>query len=167
MRMKRLDCLESPGLPLLSLFFRPDNRFPIRCKDQARARVGDFHAVAPGFVDIQEKSLLDGMFVWAGFDEDSVLKKNIGGAQNVFAAIDGVGDVVEAAARSRMIARVSEIVTLVADREPHARFRSIVHHDLLGEPATQVVFKKYPVRLDIDGEAVQMIESPDVDAASR
>jgi hypothetical protein len=52
-----------------------------------------------------------------------------------------------------MVARVGEIVALVADREPHARFRSIVHHDFLGEPAAQVVFKKYAVRLDIDGEA--------------
>src|SRR6266571_4002292 len=107
------------------------------------------------------------MLVWAGFDEDSVLEKNIGGAQNVFAAIDGVCDMVEAASRAGMVARVSEIVALVADREPHARFRSIVHHDLFGEPATQVVLEKNAVRLNIDGEAVEMIKPTDVDAASR
>src|ERR1700730_18451626 len=113
--VERFNRLESPRLSLLALFFRPDNWLPVRSEDQARARIRDFHAVAAGFVDIQKESLLHRMLVRTGFDEDSVLKKNIGGAQNVLAAIDGVSDVMEAPSRTRMVARVREIVTLVAD----------------------------------------------------
>src|ERR1700736_1366900 len=105
--------------------------------------------------------------MWAGFDEDSIFQKNIGGAQNVFAAIHGVSDMVKTSARSRMVARVSEIIALVADRQPHSRFGPIVHHDLLGEAATQVLLKENSVRLDIHSEAIEMIEPTDIDAASR
>ena len=51
-RVKRFNGLESPGLPLLAFFFRPDDRSPVRGEDQARAGVCDFHAVAAGFVDV-------------------------------------------------------------------------------------------------------------------
>src|SRR5580692_11062630 len=54
------------------------------------AGVCDLYAVAAGLVDVEEKRLLHGVFVRAGFDEDAVFQKNVGGAQNVLAGIDGV-----------------------------------------------------------------------------
>src|SRR5436305_2074870 len=102
--MKRLDRLQSPRLALLALFFGPDDRLPVRREDQAGAGVGDFDAVAAGLPDVEEEGLLDGVLVRAGFDVDAVLQKNIRGAQNVLAAVERIGDVVEAARRLIMIA---------------------------------------------------------------
>jgi len=38
---------------------------------------------------------------------------------------------------------------------------------LLGEAATQVFLKENAIRFDVDGEAIEMIEAPYVDAAGR
>src|ERR1700722_20115186 len=145
--MKRLDGLESPGLAFLAFIFRPHNGLPMGSQDQSGAGIGDLHAIATGLVDIEKKRLLYGVFVWPGFDEDAVLEKNVRGAQNILAGIDGVGDVVEAAPRLGMVARVGKIVALVADRQPHPRFRSIIHHDLLGEAAAKIFLEEDSVGL--------------------
>src|SRR3954465_2873001 len=102
--MERLDRLQPPRLPLLALLFGPDDRLPVGSQDQPGAGVGDFDAVAAGLPDVEEEGLLDGVLVRAGLDEDAVLEKNIGAAQDVLAAVEGVGDVVEAARRLIVIA---------------------------------------------------------------
>src|ERR1700689_5232998 len=99
--MKRLDRLQSPGLALGALGIGPDDWLPVGGEDEAGAGVGDFDAVAAGLVDVEEGGLLDGMLVRAGFDVDAVLQKNIGGAQDVLAAVERVGDVMETSRRVR------------------------------------------------------------------
>jgi len=102
--MKRLDRLQPPGLALLALFLGPDDRFPVRRQDEAGAGVGDLDAIAAGFVHIQKERLLDGVLVGTGFDVDAVFQKNVGGAQNLLAAVERVGDVMETARRIGVIA---------------------------------------------------------------
>src|ERR1700730_6887835 len=150
--MKRLNGFEAPRLALLAFLPRPGDRFPVRSQDQARTCVRDFHPIATRFVDIEEKGLLDGVFVRARFDVDTVLQENIGGTENVLTAVDDVGEVMEAAVRPGVVERVGEVVTLVADGEPDACLAAIVQNDLLGEPAAEIVLKENTVRLDVDGE---------------
>src|ERR1700682_5441972 len=102
--MKRLDRLQSPRLALLALFLGPHDRLPVRREDKTGAGVGDFDAVAAGLVDIEEERLLDGVLVRAGLDIDAVLQEDIGGAQDLLAAVERIGDVMEAARRIGMIA---------------------------------------------------------------
>src|SRR4051794_17939266 len=63
MGVERLDGLQPPGLALLALFLGPDDRLPVRREDEAGAGVGDFDAVAPGLVDVEEEGLLDRVLV--------------------------------------------------------------------------------------------------------
>src|SRR5258708_16504643 len=51
--VKRLDRLKPPGLALLALLLRPDDGFPVRRQDQARAGIADFSPFAPGLVAIE------------------------------------------------------------------------------------------------------------------
>src|ERR1700724_4418126 len=94
MGMKRLDSLQAPCLTLLALVLGPHDRLPVRRQNEAGAGIGDLDPVAAGFVDIEKESLLDRVLVRAGFDIDPVLEKNVGGAQNLFAAVERVGAVV-------------------------------------------------------------------------
>jgi hypothetical protein len=63
-----------------------------------------------------------------------------------------------------VVAGIGEVVALVRHRHPHCGFGAVVEHDLLGETAAQIVLEEQPVRLDIDREAVEMIEPANVDA---
>src|ERR1700722_12059650 len=101
-----LDCLQAPGLAFLALLLGPDDRLPVRRQDQARAGVGDFDPVAAGLVDIEEEGLLNRVLVRAGLDLDAVFQENIGGAQDFLAAVQRVGDVVEAAGLAVVVARI-------------------------------------------------------------
>src|SRR5690348_10330743 len=80
--MERLDGLEPPGLPLLALGLGPADGLPVGRQDQARAGIGDLHTIAAGLIDVQEKGLLDGVFVRASLDFDPVLQENVGGEQH-------------------------------------------------------------------------------------
>src|SRR5262245_28208625 len=111
--VERLDCLQPPGLALLALLLGPDDRLPVGREDEASAGVGDFDAVTAGLPDIEEEGLLDRVLVRAGLDVDAVFEEDVGGAQNLLAAVERVGDVVEAAGLAVMIARVGKIVALV------------------------------------------------------
>src|ERR1700730_8018591 len=104
MGMKRLDRLPPPRLALLAFLLGPHDRLPVRREDQAGAGVGDFDPVAAGVADIEEEGLLERVLGRAGFDIDPVLEKNVGGAQNLFAAVERVGDVVKAAHLAEMVA---------------------------------------------------------------
>src|SRR5882724_8700968 len=165
MGMKRLDRLQSPRLAFFTLFFRPDDRFPVWREDEASAGVGDFDAVAAGLIDVEEKRLLDRVLVRAGLDMDAVLQEDVGGAQDFLAAVERVGDVMKAAGRIGVIVRIGEVVTLVRHRHPHRGFGAVVEHDLFGQPAAEIVFKKEAVGFDVDRETIEVIEPANVDAA--
>ncbi|MGX1292226.1 hypothetical protein AB7M75_002134 [Bradyrhizobium ottawaense] len=64
-----------------------------------------------------------------------------------------------------MVERIGEVVALVRHRQPHRRFPPVVEHDLLGEPAAEVILEELAVGLDVHGETVEMIEAADIDAA--
>src|SRR5215207_6534466 len=61
--MERLDRLQAPCLALLAFCLVPHNWLPIRCKDEARACVGNFKTIAARFIHVQEECLLDGVFM--------------------------------------------------------------------------------------------------------
>ena len=114
MGVEGLDRLQPPGLALLALFLGPDDRLPVGREDQAGAGVGDLDAVAAGLVDVEEEGLLDRVLVRAGLDVDAVLQEDVGGAQDLLAAVERVGDVVEAARLAVVVAGEGEVVALVA-----------------------------------------------------
>src|SRR5471030_540282 len=93
--VERLDGLQAPGLALLSFGLGPSDRLPVRRQYQPRAGAGDLHAIAARLINVKEKSLLNGVLVRPGLDEHAVLQENIGGAQDVLAAVQHVGDVVK------------------------------------------------------------------------
>src|ERR1700758_929455 len=108
-----LDRLQAPGLALFALFLGPDDRLPVRCQDQPCAGVRHLDAVAAGLIDVEEEGLLDRVLVRPGFDMDTVLQKDIGGAQDLLAAVERIGDVVKAPLLAVMVTRIGEIVALV------------------------------------------------------
>src|SRR5580765_6274905 len=108
--MERFDGFQTPGLTLLPLRLGPTDGLPVGRQDQASPRVGDFDAVPSGFVDIQEKRLLDRVFVRTSLNLDSVFEKNIGGQQNFLAAVDRIRYVMESALGAGRVLGVSEIV---------------------------------------------------------
>src|SRR5580704_9973246 len=104
--VKGLDRLQPPRLTLLALFLGPDDRLPVRRQNQPRPGVSDLDPVAAGFIDIKEKGLLDGVLVRASLDVDAVLQEDIRGTQDVFAAVERVGEMVETAWCAGMIPRI-------------------------------------------------------------
>src|SRR5579883_488441 len=167
MRMEALDRLEAPGLSLLALGFAPADRLPIRRQDQSSAGTGDFDAVAARLIDIEEKGLLHRMFVRAGLDEDAGFEENVGGAQDFLAAVERESDVMKAAADAMRFERVSEIVALVGASQPHAGFDAAIEHDLLGQAEAERLFEKFAIGADVLGEAVEVVDPADIDAARR
>src|SRR3954451_8948442 len=103
MRVEGLDRLQSPSLVLGAFRLAPHDRLPIRREDQPGAGIGDLDAIAARLVDIKEERLLDCMLMRAGLDEHAILEKDVGRAQNFFAAIERVCDVMEAPARAGVI----------------------------------------------------------------
>ena len=93
MGVERLNSLEAPGLPLLTFFLRPGHWLPIRLQDETCARVGKFDPVAGRLPHVEEERALDRMLVRSRLDVHAVLEKDIGRAQNVFALVGGIGDV--------------------------------------------------------------------------
>src|SRR5689334_2941551 len=108
--MKRLDRLQSPGLALLALLLSPDDRLPVRREDEPCAGIGDLDAIAAGLPYIKKESLLDRMLVRPGLYMDAVLEEDVGGAEDLFPAVERIGDMVEAARLAVMIARVGEVI---------------------------------------------------------
>ncbi len=66
-----------------------------------------------------------------------------------------------------MIAGVGEVIGLVGDRQPHAGLGAVVQHDLFGQPAAEIILEEQPVRLDVDGKTVEVVEAAHIDAAGR
>jgi hypothetical protein len=61
--VKGVDGFQAPGLTLFAVGLCPADRLPVGVKDQPRARIGQFDAVACRFPDIQEKRALDRVLV--------------------------------------------------------------------------------------------------------
>src|SRR5665213_3047252 len=102
-----------------------------------------------------------------GLDLDSVLQENIGGEQDLLTAVDGVRHVMEAALGSGGVLRIGEVVALVGAGHPHRRFDACIQDDLLSEAESQVVLEELAIGLDIDRQAVPVIQASDVAAARR
>ena len=102
----------------------------------------------------------------AGLHHDPVLEEDVGGAQHVLALVDEERDVMQTATRVRQVAGVGEVVGLLVGREPDARFRAVVEHDLLGEPQAEVCLEERAVLARVDREEVDVIEVPHADAAA-
>ena len=81
--------LQSPGLASLTLRLCPGDGLPVRREDQARAGMGHLHAVAPGFIHVEEECLLHGVLVRPGFDEHARFEEGVRRLQDRLAAASG------------------------------------------------------------------------------
>src|SRR3954454_25034144 len=142
--MEAFDRLQAPSLALLALLLRPRDRLPVRRQHQTRAGVRHLNAVASGLVDVQEEGLLDRVLMRPGLDEDAVLQEDIRGAQDVLAAVERIGDVVEAALYTMRFARVGEVVALVRAGQPHAGLRAVFEHDALSVAEAEIALEELP-----------------------
>ena len=137
MCMETFDGLQAPGLAFLSVGFGPENRLPIRSKDQSGSGIGKFHPVAGGFPDIEEERALDGVLVRTGFDENTVFQEYVGRTQDVLALIRGIGNVVQSSVAAAMFFGAGKVVGFVVDRKPTASEAAIVELDVLGDACTE------------------------------
>ena len=71
----------------------------------------------------------------------------------------------EAAFHAMRLARIGEVVALVGAGQPHARLDPVVEHDLLGQSEAERLLEKLPVRFDVGGQTIEMIDPADIDAA--
>jgi hypothetical protein len=60
---------------------------------------------------------------------------------------------------------IGEVVALVGASHPHRRLDAGVQYDLLSETESQIFSKNLAIRLDVHGQAVPVIQPPDVAAA--
>ena len=95
--MKALDRLESPSQSLAALGRGQHDQFSIRREDQSGAGIGQLDAIASGLLDAKLESLLYCLLVQAGFDVHIILKKDIGGLQDVFVLVDRKSHMMESA----------------------------------------------------------------------
>ena len=65
---------QAPSLPFFTICLTPDDGLPVRSQYEARTGAGNLEAVAARLVNVQEKRLLDGMFVRARFHEYTLLE---------------------------------------------------------------------------------------------
>ncbi len=167
MGVERLDRLQSPGLAFLALFLGPHDRLPVRRQNQPRAGIGELDAIAARLIDIKKEGLLDRVLVRTGFDMHAVLQEDVGGAQNLLAAVDREGDVMQAALGAGAVARIGEVVGLVGRRHPHRAFGAVIEHDLLGGAEAEIILEEQPVGLDVDRKRVPVVETAHIAAARR
>ena len=100
-RVERGDGLQPPGLALGPLGGRPVDRLPVGGEHQPRTGVVQLDPVAGRLPDVEEEALLDGVLVRPGLDVDALLQRQVGGPDDVVAAVDGEGQVVQPARRCR------------------------------------------------------------------
>ena len=94
--METFDGLQAPGLTFRPVGLCPGHRLPVGRKNKARTGVGDFHTIAGRLPYIEEKGSLNGVFVGACLDLNAGFEKDVGGAQDILALVNSIGDVVEA-----------------------------------------------------------------------
>src|SRR5271165_2566619 len=165
--MEAFDRFQTPGLALPAFCLRPANGLPVRCQDQSCAGIGDLDAMPTGFEDVEKERLLDCVLVWPRLDGDAGFQENVSGTQDVLAAVQRVGDVVEAPFHAVCFLGVSEVVALVRRRQPHAGLFTGIENDLLGQAEAQIILEEFAVGLDVDGEAIEVVESAHVHATRR
>ena len=93
MGVERLNRLKAPGLPFLTFLLRPGHWLPIRGQDETCAGVGKFDPVTGRLPYVEEERALDGMLMRSRLDVHAVLEKDIRRAQDIFALVSGIGDV--------------------------------------------------------------------------
>src|SRR5262249_5572866 len=163
--VKRFYPLQPPGLSLLALCFGPADRLPVRCQDKARASTGHLDSVATWLIHIEEKGLLDRMFVRSSLDVDAIFQKDVCGAQYILACIERESHVVQASFRAGVIARIRKIIALVSRGHPHAGLGAIVKHNLLGKHEAEKVLEELAVGLNVNSKAIEVIDPPHIDSA--
>ena len=126
--------------------------------------IGHLDPVPAGLEHVEEEGLLHGMLVRPGFDRHTGFEEDVGRAQDLLAAIEREGDVVEAAGDAVGFLGEGEVVALVVRRQPHAGFLAGVEFDPLRAAQAQIALEELAAGADIDGQAVEVIDAADVDA---
>src|SRR6478609_4799392 len=116
--MERRDRLGSPRLALSSLRLRPDDRLPVGGEDEPRTGVADLEAIATRLVHVQEERLLDGVLVRPRLDLHAVVEADVRRAEDLLATVHRIRQMMQPAARPRVVLRDGEVVALVVDGEP-------------------------------------------------
>jgi hypothetical protein len=71
--------------------------------------------------------------------------------------------VVEATFHAMSFARVGEVVALVRAGQPHARFRAVIQHDVLGQAKAQIALEELSIGLHVDRDAIEVVEPAHID----
>ena len=139
-----------PWVWKLSMVFRPQawpflrsvsvqrDRFPVGRQHQPGAGIRHFHAVAAGFVDVQEEGLLHRVLVRPGFDEHAVLEEDVGraaGSPRGCRVQRSRGGNAPSPRAPRAYRRSRSSCSWRG--QPHAGLGAVIEHDLLGQAKAQ------------------------------
>src|SRR5947207_3356754 len=86
----------APGLAFGTVGLSPDDRFPIWLKGK-HALSNNLDAVATRLVGIEEEALGNRVFARRKFNEDTIFQVDISGPQHIFAVVEVISDVMQAA----------------------------------------------------------------------
>jgi hypothetical protein len=98
------------------------------------------------------------MLVGTGFDSDAVFHQDVGGFQDLFAAVHEIGEMMEPATRAASVEGDRKVIRLESCRQPAAHFGSIIENDLLGHTKPEQLVKKLPVGFYILCEQVDVVQ---------
>src|SRR5690625_7709176 len=90
----------------------------VRIQDQSVTALSEFNAVAARFPDVQEESLVNGVFIRPVFDVDTFFEEEVGGFQNIFTGVGRKRQVVEPAAFTGPVIGVHDVVGFLRETEP-------------------------------------------------
>ena len=97
------------------------------------------------------------MFVGARFNMNAIFQKYVGGAQNVFAGVGGVGDVMQTRVAAAVFFGTGQIIGFVVHRKPTAAQSAIVQLNIFGHARSQTGFHKFAEYGHILGQKVKVI----------
>src|ERR1700685_1232992 len=140
--------LQAPCLTLGPFSLAPDNRLPVRVKNQVPASP-DFESISSRFITIQKEGLTDGVLVRASFNRDAVFNQYVGGLQDVFAAVHEIGEMMKPIFCATSIEGDRQIIGLKGCRQPAAHFGAVIENDLLGHTKPEQLLEELPVGFNV------------------
>ena len=108
---------------------------------------------------IQEERLADGVVMRAGFNRDAVFNQDVGGLQDVFAAVHEIGEMMKPTPCATSIQGDRKVIGLEGCRQPTTHFGAVIENDLLGHAKPEELLKKLPVGFNVLREQVEPLAS--------
>jgi hypothetical protein len=98
------------------------------------------------------------MLVRAGFDVDTVMREDVGGAQYVLALVGRIGDMMQAPYPAAVFFGAGKIMGLVVHREPAAAQAAVIQLDFLGHSRSKAGSHEAAELGHVRGQEVQVIQ---------